>query len=79
MADIASLRWRIPDPPRVRWRVGLQTAFAFPPGGPAPVAVVFGPRGPAGSGTYDQTSPTDGIAVICDTLRIDIDSLPLAD
>ena len=29
--------------------------------------------------SYDQTSPTDGISVVGDTLRIDIDSLPSAD
>jgi hypothetical protein len=58
----------------------MSMAFALPQDDqPSPVAVVIGLRGPAGSGSYDQTSPTDGIAVVGDSLRMDIASLPLAD
>lgn len=80
MAEGFTLRWRIAPRPRLRFRVGMSMAFALPEADqPSPVAVVIGPRGPAGSGSYDQTSPTDGIAVIGESLRIDIASLPLAD
>lgn len=81
MPSAASVRWRIPAPPRLRFRFGMQTAVALPAEGPLPLAVVIGPkgdRGPAGP-AYDQTSPNDGIAIVGDSLRVDIASLPLAD
>lgn len=34
---------------------------------------------PVVGGGYDQSSPTDGIRIVGDTLRVDIDSLPNAD
>lgn len=49
MPSAASVRWRIPAPPRLRFRFGMQTAVALPAEGPLPLAVVIGPKGDDGA------------------------------
>lgn len=82
MAEASLIEFTLVLPPPIEFCLGVSAMVVAPSPVPMPaVLVVIGPagdRGPAGP-AYDQTSPTDGIAIIGDALRIDIASLPLAD
>lgn len=82
MADPALIEFELVLPPAIEFWLGVSAMIVAPSPVPTPaIGVVIGPkgaRGPAGP-AYDQTSNADGIAIIGDTLRIDIASLPLAD
>lgn len=82
MADASSIEFELVQPPAIEFCLGVSSTVVAPSPVPTPSVGVFigpkGERGPAGP-AYDQTSSTDGIAIVGDSLRIDIASLPLAD
>ena len=60
MPSPATLQWEVPAPPRLQFCIGVATAFAWPPTGPGPIAVIVGPQGR--SARWLEGTLGDGVA-----------------